>query len=172
MTDLHGWITQQIKRYETAANDATDGPWFAEHPDEAWGEQKDAYLIGGGKCLATLRYDRNGHLNVDHIELNEPAAVLRRCAADRKILEVHEPVGYERACDGCGFDREEGYYVDHINDCPTLLALAEGYGLTPAILATLDRPEPLKPAYKPRGPLPDTSRVPPALRGPNWKARR
>jgi hypothetical protein len=73
------------------------------------------------------------------------AAVLRRCAADRKILTIHAPAGGDwepYACQGCGTDSEYGVLVDHTNDCETLLALAEGYGLTEEQRAQLDRPEP------------------------------
>jgi hypothetical protein len=45
-------------------------------------------------------------------------------------------------CEGCG---QEGICQDwvtaHANDCPVLLAVAEGYGLTEEILAALERPE-------------------------------
>lgn len=100
--------------------------------------------------------------------------VLRRCTADRKILDIHKPYGGRgyggHACTGCG-ELNEDWVVEHANDCPTLLALAEGYGLTPEILAALDRPIPEPhPPVRLSGPRPDTRRVPPALRGPNWKA--
>lgn len=103
------------------------------------------------------------------------ATVLRRCTADRKILDTHKPYGGRgysgHACTGCG-ELSEDWAVGHTNDCPTLLALAEGYGLTPEILATIDRPIPEPyPPVRLSGPRSDTRRVPPALRGPNWKAR-
>lgn len=167
--DLHGWITQQIDKIESVARDATEGPWYADHPEPRhWGDDPESALIVRGKILCILDNQYNGPLNVDHIVLHDPTTVLRRCAADRKILEVHSSIG--GACDGCGFDREDGYFIEQVNDCPTLLALAEGYGLTNEQRAALARPEPERPAYKPRGPMPDTSRVPPALRGPNWKS--
>lgn len=105
-------------------------------------------------------------------EILNPVNALRRIEADRRILDIHKPYGGRgyggHACTGCG-ELNEDWAVDHANDCPTLLALAEGYGLTPEILATLDRPvpEPHPPA-RPHGPRSDTRRVPPALRGPNW----
>ncbi|MFJ6667446.1 hypothetical protein [Streptomyces sp. NPDC091383] len=46
--------------------------------------------------------------------------------------------------------------TSHVNDCPTLLALAEGYGLTQEQHATLDRPEMERPPRKPGfGGMPD-----------------
>jgi hypothetical protein len=141
--DLHGWITQQIDAAEEYA--------------------------------------------LDHI-IN-PTNALRRCEADRRILARHrlDPDAYwaEAAmCEGCGTEGEMGYPVtENLNDCPELLDLAYAHGLTPEILGTLDRP-----GTPPRPEQPDipppvhlnalirllsakpTSSVPPALRGPNWKA--
>ncbi|MFJ8727785.1 hypothetical protein [Streptomyces sp. NPDC093269] len=104
MSDLHGWILEQIGGKETLARNAGTEWW------EPW--------------------------------------VLRRCAADRKLLTIHKPrggdLGYDPyVCEGCG---QEGYCQDWVtenaNDCPVLLAVAEGYGLTPEVLAGLDRPKP------------------------------
>ncbi|HEY9353701.1 MAG TPA: hypothetical protein VIP28_10635 [Nocardioides sp.] len=140
MTDLHGWITQQIERVDKLAREQEHSLW---------------QLALGDDSVAAL--------------------VLRRSAADRKILDGHNTFDDGSVyCVGCGVDYESGPIVDNVNDCPTLLALAEGYGLTPEILATLDRPQ--RPEPKRRGGiLPPgigaTADVPPALRGPNWKAR-
>jgi hypothetical protein len=142
--DLHGWITQQI--------------------DEA-----EEYAL-------------------DHI-LN-PTNALRRREADRRILARHrldpDAIWYEAAmCEGCGTEGEMGYPVtENLNDCPELLDLAYAHGLTPEILATLDRPETPPRPERPDIPPPvhlnalirllsvkPTSSVPPALRGPNWKAQ-
>lgn len=152
MPDLHGWITQQIDRVEAIVQDPTGAPWAA----------------------------------VDHLIIFGPDAVLRRCAADRKILARHtlDPdVHYEPACKGCGtYGDMELPETDNLNECPELLDLAEGYGLTPEILATLDQPVPLPMPERPKPRVTDlnalvrlisakpTSSVPPALRGPKWKA--
>jgi hypothetical protein len=170
--DLHGWITQQIDRVEAVARAATPGPWITPDHDDQPGmlEVRTAHeadiMIGYVADVATA--------DAHHIALHDPANVLRRCTADRKILEVHKPYGGRgyggHACTGCG-ELNEDWAVDHTNDCPTLLALAEGYGLTPEALTTLDRPIPEPyPPVRLSGPRPDTRRVPPALRGPNWKA--
>ncbi|MFI5473232.1 DUF6221 family protein [Streptomyces cacaoi] len=184
MTDLHGWITQQVDQVEAAARDASEGPWFAEHPEGRWGEEHDAVLIGQGKPLATLPYDRNGHLNADHIELHNPAAVLRRCEADRRILADHCLVdtGYSVACEACGTAGIcQDWVTDNINDCPMLLAIAHAHGITEEILASLDRPQ--APEVTPRamgqlaaqlwtGQIRTSMRdVPEPLRGPNWSSR-
>ena len=164
MTDLHGWITQQIERAEATARAAEkeDGRTWTSH----WDEQADAFQIRDG--LGILVADQLQPSAAALVTAHDPGAVLRRCAADRKILDDHTVFGDNSVhCIGCGVDYESGPLVENVNDCPTLLALAEGYGITPEILAELDRPQ--APEPKRRGPDPDTSRVPAALRGPNWK---
>lgn len=176
MTDLHGWITQQITHAETVANAATPGPWHVTkynwHTDFAAGigtSPGDVDIVGHG-------YEGGGVedlTDAEHIALHNPAAVLRRCTADRKILSDHTSFGDGSLhCVGCGIDYETGPLVDNVNDCPTLLSLAEGYGLTEEQRAQLDRPEPAQVRSQPRGPMPDTSRVPPTFRGPNWRPTR
>ncbi|MFJ5886858.1 DUF6221 family protein [Streptomyces californicus] len=72
-----------------------------------------------------------GGAHADHIALNDPASVLRRCAADRKLIKLHGPVGHwDLGCKGCGFNNQEESMVDHYEDCPVLCTLAEGYGWT------------------------------------------
>lgn len=124
-----------------------------------------------------------------HVALASPAAVLRRCEADRRILARHrlDPSAAQSpecatACEGCGHEWVQDElmpFTDNLNDCPELLDLAHAHGLTPEILAGLDRPQPPepKPHTAPRlrlddilitPPLP-TSDIPAALRGPHWK---
>jgi hypothetical protein len=129
----------------------------------------------------TQQIDATEEHALDH--LVDPAAVLRRCAADRKILTIHKPAGDDwepYGCTGCGIDSEYGFDVTHTNDCETLQALAEGYGLTEEQRAALDQPEPIRPERRDIPPpvhldalvrllsARPTSSVPAALRGPNW----
>lgn len=170
MTDLHGWITQQVDHVEAVARAATDGDsgeWFV---GRSWNVYRTEDQTPGEDSESNqLVVYGNVKPQSEHIALHHPAHVLRRCTADRKILDDHNFFGDgSTACVGCGTDYESGPHVDNINDCPTLLSLAEGYGLTDEILSGLDRPEEPRPAFKPRGPESDISRVPPALRGPNW----
>jgi hypothetical protein len=116
----------------------------------------------------------------DVLPSGEAEAVLRRCEADRRILARHrlDPDTYEPACKGCGtYGDCDMPNVDNLNDCPELLDLGHAHGLTPDILAGLDRPQ--APERKPPRELYDnggflappitTSDVPAALRGPHWK---
>ncbi|MGW1154465.1 hypothetical protein ACWD45_24675 [Streptomyces rubiginosohelvolus] len=114
-------------------------------------------------------------------------AMRRRCEADLRILARHRldtNFPYEPACYGCGtYGDRELSNVDNLNDCPELLDLAHAHGITPDILAGLDRPQTPEPkswldqaedylhvANLGRGTRPiATSDVPEALRGPRWK---
>lgn len=112
-----------------------------------------------------------------------PDGVRRRLEADRRILARHRldpDVTYEPACKGCRtYGDQELSYTDNLNDCPELLDLAHAHGITPEILAGLERPQPpeRKPTTGRRLGLGDilatppitTSDVPEALRGPRWK---
>jgi len=181
MTDLRGWIEQQITRTEAIARLATEGPWKTvpsrtDEPGVLEVHETNEPVFAAAYITDACTSD------AVHIAHHNPAAVLRRCTADRKILEHHAPYGgawQSSACEGCGSRGQlEDPAVEHINDCPTLLALAEGYGLTDEILAGLDRPEPEPPSPRPGGsagmarafdPGTPMTDVPPALRGPNWK---
>jgi hypothetical protein len=121
-----------------------------------------------------------------HAVLVDPTPLLRRCEADRRILARHnvdpQSAGSRTlatACGGCGVEWVQDYcdpITENINDCPELLDLAHAHGVTPDILAGLDRPQPPEPKplserYANGGyltPPLTTADVPAALRGPNW----
>lgn len=143
MPDLHSWITQQIdktQRIAEAARGQGEGRWHHEtgyHSGRVTDERGE-----------TVVYDEGAPLEeAAHIALHDPAMVLRRCEADRRILARHRlnPDAYwvEAAmCEGCGTEGEMGYPVtENLNDCPELLDLAYAHGLTDEVLAGLDRPQ-------------------------------
>lgn len=121
----------------------------------------------------------------DCIPSDEAAPILRRCEADRRILERHhrDPDCLAwAACKGCGNGDWGLPNVDSVNDCPELLDLAHAHGITDEALAGLDRPQPSesKPVFGGRyanggnlthGSIITTSDVPEALRGHRWKPR-
>lgn len=128
MTETHDLVTRLLAAIEAAeklALAASPGPWTttAEH-DEVLAVDgipvADGFALSGRQLRAT----------VDHIIGQDPLAVLRRCAADRKILAIHHP---ERAggyvdCAVC----REPFTPEAESEawpCGTILALAEGYGL-------------------------------------------
>lgn len=143
MPDLHGWISQQIDRVEATAHAAEKDhgrDWTTR-----WEHSGDHFEITDDSGLLVADQVQAG--SAGHIALHDPAAVLRRCAADRRILARHRlnPDAYwaEAAmCDGCGTEGEMAYPVtENLNGCPELLDLAHAHGLTVEILATLDRPQ-------------------------------
>lgn len=144
MPDLHGWLSQQIdetQRIAEAARGQGEGRW---RHDSSY---PNGYVYDDGD--QPVVYDEGAPFPEEaaHIALHGPASVLRRCAADRRILARHrlDPDAYwaEAAmCHGCGTEGEEGYSrTENLNDCPELLDLAHAHGLTPEILASLDRPQ-------------------------------
>jgi hypothetical protein len=74
----------------------------------------------------------------EHVIHNSPETVLRRCAADRKLIALHNTPGNvfpdgsylddNRWCVGCGYGNDGEPLTSDVNDCPTLHALALGYG--------------------------------------------
>ncbi|MGW7688831.1 DUF6221 family protein [Streptomyces asiaticus] len=182
--DLHAWITQQVDAVEVAARKASDctaarrweavGSLVVTVPDEN---------TAGPDIIESTFHTYDDALV--HAARHDPATVLRRCEADRRILARHrldpERVAFPASCKGCGNDTDWGLpNVDNLNDCPELRDLAYAHGVTDEILASLDRPQPSEP--KPRtgsgrlciadilaNPPITTSDVPAALRGPRWK---
>ena len=167
--DLHAWITQQVDAVEAAAR-------APRHPSPHWeydhmcGEIRD--LANAGTVAYVGKDDPAGV----HIELHDPANILRRCEADRRILARHRAWPGSDYCEACDTD-----LTTHLNDCPELLDLAHAHGITPDILARLDQPTPPDPKVRIRNehsladvlglatPPITTSDVPAALRGPRWK---
>lgn len=188
--DLHAWITQQVDRVEQRARacDATD--WrhvfdgvIVDRDTDGWQSAPDNARIANVAHERIYWSTSPAHSpEADHIVCNDPDAVLRRCEADRRILARHcldLDVTYEPACKGCGtYGDLDMSNVDNLNDCPELLDLGHAHGLTDAILAGLDRPQPPEPTPAQKRHLRErarlivpitTSDVPEALRGPRWK---
>ncbi|MET8571820.1 DUF6221 family protein [Streptomyces sp. NPDC004783] len=68
--------------------------------------------------------------SVTHIALNDPESILRRCAADRKLLELHGVRGH--GCPAYDYDGDLNEFARFYNHeaCPVVQHLAEGYGWT------------------------------------------
>jgi hypothetical protein len=122
--DLHARILAAIERVEVAAVAATPGPWTVSH--------RRCTVFSGAHPVADYIDMRSG--NAAHIVLNEPTTVLRRCAADRRILNAHRTTvfndlvhGHLYSCEACHRFTDEGTSRSW---CDTVLALAEGYGIT------------------------------------------
>lgn len=144
MPDLYEWITQQIdaaQRIAEAARGQGEGRWHHDttHPNGYVYDERRQPVV----------YDESAPLpeEAEHIAAHDPAGVLRRCEADRRILARHRlnPDAHwtdAAACHGCGTEGEMDYpRTDNLNDCPELLDLGYAHGLTEEILAGLDRPQ-------------------------------
>jgi hypothetical protein len=124
-----------IDETEQVARAANDGPWRVN--DERYPESiysaDGTCVIGGGRWGGEARvFDSNE--DALHIVRNDPEAVSRRCAADRRVVERHtmfhaivppvvlgdEP-STERYCTQCHAQRWP---------CPELLDRAQAYGVT------------------------------------------
>lgn len=100
---------------------------------------------GQNKVVDDLGYTVTGHYHDDsapwwtcpHIARNDPDAVLRRCAADRRRIERHQletatDGRYEGSliCVGCSVGDDD--WFDRPFPCPDFLDLADSYGVAPA----------------------------------------
>ncbi|MEO3978788.1 DUF6221 family protein [Streptomyces sp. CAU 1734] len=189
--NLHTWISQQVDAAEKRAKacDATD--WrhvfngvIVDRDTDGWQHAPEEARIAS-VAHEHIYWSTNPPYSpdADHIVHNDPDAVLRRCEADRRILARHrlapalaDSPTSAAACDGCGYEWVQDHcdpITDNINDCPELLDLAHAHGITPDILAGLDRPTTPEPTRIERPSdarrTISTSAAPAALRGPNWK---
>jgi hypothetical protein len=129
--DILAWVEAAISERERIA---------AMTPGEAWqveGNLRDGFrvviadhVIAENPAWYPVRQITGvtsaAHLMVQH----DPDSVLRRCAADRKLLELH--AGKMHSCpatDESGY-LDEWTQFDHSQVCPVVLLLAESYGWT------------------------------------------
>ncbi|MFD8469021.1 DUF6221 family protein [Streptomyces cyaneofuscatus] len=142
------WLNRAITATEEAARAAaaTDpAPWTAATGTEPTNDHDHA--AGSGLLLNAADEplwdcEGSGHLCMTaaasvHAALHDPKAVLRRCTADRKLIALHHNDGFEcPVCAGEPWVDEDsegnGEWIrSSVNaPCPTLVALAEGYGWT------------------------------------------
>ena len=90
----------------------------------AWVESEAGYSEG-----EFIFFDVEDGQIADHYQhAGSPESVLRRCAADRKLLSLHGD-----RCHSCPAKGETGYLdewtqFDYGDTCPVIQLLAEGYG--------------------------------------------
>lgn len=145
--DILAYLDSAITAREKLARAAADAVG-GERWDGA--DREVVFDLPGGDTVAdgVMRgdmYESMKQQASDHIALNDPASVLRRCAADRKILELHQGVAdhgrfSEPECPADCDGQHDGPPVcmacrDYAGDplaspCFTVRFLAEGYGWT------------------------------------------
>lgn len=160
MDDVVRQILAAIEEAEQDARAATQGPWrhtpekHWRKPGTAWCEEAVFAGPAGADavCVAGTGNSDDPQSMADavHIARHDPDAVLRRCAADREIVELHgivwRDIGWLAEEDGevveeeaelpvCGlcvprhssFPRREDVPVGR---CRTVRLLARGYGIS------------------------------------------
>lgn len=179
--DLHTWITARVEAADAAARASLIGHSIAFAPNDG------SRIVSGtitnveqGPNGAEYTFTEYEPPSTTPVPFEQANAAMRRCEADRRILARHRLAewawAHEAPCHGCGTAGDcDDPVTENLNDCPELLDLAHAHGITEQELAGLDRPQP--PERKSSGqrighwltvPI-QTSDVPAALRGPNWK---
>lgn len=113
MTDLTSRITEALDQAERLARAATPGPWVTPGPDtigqwmiygEEWCVAEANVVEHGLPNLGPPPDARQADANAAFIAANNPLAVLRSVAADRRVLERHAPKvrgSHVRLCAWC-----------------------------------------------------------------------
>jgi hypothetical protein len=132
--DVLVWLYGAIRMREDIARDARaggEGRWHSGWCPED--ELEEGETSGSGvsdERDRTVVYDEGRPSKVQsvHIALNDPESVLRRCAADRKLLELHAAQGH--SCPSCDYDGDLDSFSKFYNHevCPVVQHLADGYG--------------------------------------------
>lgn len=126
--DILAWLDAAITRVEKTAQATTERQPYDEWDAVGAGTESESRrslwrVIG----IATMNPTPAAYDLAQHIALHDPESVLRRCAADRKLLELHRPMDHEGEmavfCSECDVSGDYPYFP-----CQTLRILAEGYG--------------------------------------------
>jgi hypothetical protein len=131
MTDVAAQILANLTALEDVARPATPGEWSGECVgSEGYRIYAPPSPTGrkSRRVTATVTYEDFDTCKADaaHMALNDPAHVLRLCTALRAVVELHGPNDSGWYCLTCG-DIDE-HPVDY--PCPTLTALAAGWGVS------------------------------------------
>lgn len=94
MTDLVSRLLEAIAAKEAKARAAQPGPWTVRHWKQGAEDWKDVSSADYSVVANSIGLDATA-ATVEFIHDNDPSSVLRRCAVDRKILELHQPKVYE-----------------------------------------------------------------------------
>lgn len=141
--DLLAWLDRAISEREDAAHRAASDPIASmshKFAEDAENMRRD---IASGRSAqdGRLEYDK-GQADALHwasvvlpermkpLSLHDSESVLRRCAADRKLLELHGGRGH--GCPAYDYDGDLDEFARFYNHeaCPVVQHLAEAYGWT------------------------------------------
>jgi hypothetical protein len=121
---IRAWTEHAISERERVAGDA------ASEAGGTWSEDPFAYGVRDEKNALVAKSRDSRASSIVHIAANDPASVLRRCAADRKLLELHGDRSHSCPATGVNGFTDEWTEFDQIDTCPVVQLLAEGYGWT------------------------------------------
>lgn len=134
VNDLTTRLLAAIEATEFTAKAASPGTWDFDGDEEVSEDVGDwpvAYVRGAMQAPGTQA------ANGGHIAANDPDTVLRRCAADRKMVNLHATTVFETIRGNPKYGRDYWCETCHVpgdqggrNWCETLRLLAEGYGIT------------------------------------------
>jgi uncharacterized protein DUF6221 len=116
------WLKDAIRDRERTARNA------ASEAGGTWCEDLFVYGVRDQKNAMVARSREERASSIVHIAANDPESVLRRCAVDRKLLELH--AGKMHSCpatDETGY-LDEWTQFSHSEVCPVVEHLADGYG--------------------------------------------
>ncbi|MFE7780303.1 DUF6221 family protein [Streptomyces nigrescens] len=122
--DILAWTRGAISHTERAAQTA------ASEGSPQWRIDDVLYAVRDAQQGLVVRTREDREASVSHIALHDPELVLRRCAADRQLLDLHG--GRMHSCPA----KDETGYLDewtefsHGEACPVVQNLAEVYGWT------------------------------------------
>jgi len=128
--DILAWLDAAITHREATARAAAEAVGGAAW--DGW-EREVAVELPGGNTVADGvmygdLYEPMKKEACEHIALHDPETVLRRCAADRRLMALHA-----KTMHSCPATDETNYLDEwtqfrHEDLCPVVLLLADGYG--------------------------------------------
>lgn len=121
---LLAWLKDAILDRERTAGNA------AAEAGATWREDPFLYGVRDQKNALVAKSRENRAASIVHIAAVDPESVLRRCAADRKLLELHAAKLHSCPAPGHTGDLDEWIHFGWNTTCPVVEMLAEGYGWT------------------------------------------
>jgi hypothetical protein len=126
--DILAWLDRAITAREQAAQAAADDTSVAWTDGGEYGVAVHTTDLGSAVAVGPWGYMSDETRSF--IASNDPDSVLRSCAADRKLLELHGGRGH--GCPTYDYDGDLDEFARFYNHevCPVVQHLAEGYGWT------------------------------------------